>query len=166
MIEVHEELKQNLLNKGWTEEQFNQLWSDMLQFAKYAFNKSHSSAYAIIAFITAKLKAYHPLEFYISLMNSYIGDSSQYIKNDADIIYEDIINHGYIMNKFDFRQNHKKCNIYNGKINYAIPLIKHCNRQIAEELYELRNNQYNNFIELLYDITQKHLLILHNLIFW
>jgi DNA polymerase-3 subunit alpha len=155
LIEVHEELKQNLLNKGWTEEQFNQLWSDMLQFAKYAFNKSHSSAYAIIAFITAKLKAYHPLEFYISLMNSYIENSSQYIKNDADIIYEDIINHGYVINKFDFRQNHKKCNIYNGKINYAIPLIKHCNKQIAEELYELRNNQYNNFIELLYDITQK-----------
>ena len=155
LIEVHEELKQNLLNKGWTEQQFNQLWSDMLQFAKYAFNKSHSSAYAIIAFITAKLKAYHPLEFYVSLMNSYIEDSSQYIKNDAAIIYEDIINHGYVMNKFDFRQNHKKCNIYNGKINYAIPLIKHCNKQIAEELYELRNNQYNNFIELLYDITQK-----------
>jgi len=155
LIEVHEELKQNLLNKGWTEEQFNQLWSDMLQFAKYAFNKSHSSAYAIIAFITAKLKAYHPLEFYVSLMNSYIEDSSQYIKNNAIIIYEDIINHGYVMNKFDFRQNHKKCNIYNGKINYAIPLIKHCNKQIAEELYELRNNQYNNFIELLYDITQK-----------
>lgn len=155
LIEVHEELKQNLLNKGWTEEQFNQLWSDMLQFAKYAFNKSHSSAYAIIAFITAKLKAYHPLEFYISLMNSYIENSSQYIKNNADIIYEDIINHGYVINKFDFRQNHKKCNIYNGKINYAIPLIKHCNKQIAEELYELRNNQYNNFIELLYDITQK-----------
>lgn len=155
LIEVHEELKQNLLNKGWTEEQFNQLWSDMLQFAKYAFNKSHSSAYAIIAFITAKLKAYHPLEFYVSLMNSYIEDSSQYIKNNATIIYEDIINHGYVMNKFDFRQNHKKCNIYNGKINYAIPLIKHCNKQIAEELYELRNNQYNNFIELLYDITQK-----------
>lgn len=88
-------------------------------------------------------------------MNSYIEDSSQYIKNDAAIIYEDIINHGYVMNKFDFRQNHKKCNIYNGKINYAIPLIKHCNKQIAEELYELRNNQYNNFIELLYDITQK-----------
>ena len=155
LIEVHEELKQNLLNKGWTEEQFNQLWSDMLQFAKYAFNKSHSSAYAIIAFITAKLKAYHPLEFYVSLMNSYIEDSSQYIKNNATIIYEDIINHGYVMNKFDFRQNHKKCNIYNGKINYAIPLIKHCNRQIAEELYEIRNNQYNNFIELLYDINQK-----------
>ena len=155
LIEVHEELKQNLINKGWTEEQFNQLWSDMLQFAKYAFNKSHSSAYAIIAFITAKLKAYHPLEFYVSLMNSYIEDSSQYIKNNATIIYEDIINHGYVMNKFDFRQNHKKCNIYNGKINYAIPLIKHCNKQIAEELYELRNNQYNNFIELLYDITQK-----------
>jgi DNA polymerase-3 subunit alpha len=155
LIEVHEELKQNLLNKGWTEEQFNQLWSDMLQFAKYAFNKSHSSAYATIAFITAKLKAYHPLEFYVSLMNSYIKDSSQYIKNNATIIYEDIINHGYVMNKFDFRQNHKKCNIYNGKINYAIPLIKHCNRQIAEELYEIRNNQYNNFIELLYDINQK-----------
>lgn len=155
LIEVHEELKQNLLNKGWTEEQFNQLWSDMLQFAKYAFNKSHSSAYATIAFITAKLKAYHPLEFYVSLMNSYIEDSSQYIKNNATIIYEDIINHGYVMNKFDFRQNHKKCNIYNGKINYAIPLIKHCNRQIAEELYEIRNNQYNNFIELLYDINQK-----------
>lgn len=153
--QVKPELESKLLARGWSQEQFEQLWSDMLKFSKYSFNKSHAASYGLIAFITAKLKAYHPLEFYCSLMNSYFDDSANYVKNKANAIYEDIINHGVIMSNFNFRKDHRKCNIENGKINYAIQLIKDCNYQISEELYNLRNNQYNSFIELLYDISSK-----------
>ena len=71
--EIHPELQSKLLARGGHME-FNQLWSDMLKFARYSFNKSHSSAYAIIAYICAKFKVYHPLEFYCSLLNSYLDD--------------------------------------------------------------------------------------------
>jgi DNA polymerase-3 subunit alpha len=153
--EIKPELQEKLLNREWTSDQFEQLWIDMLKFAKYSFNKSHSSAYAIIAFITAKLKVYHPLEFYVSLMNSYLNKSAEYVKENAETIYQDIIDHGHIITSFNFRKDHRKCNVENDKINYAIPLIKDCSKQIAEELYILRNNHYNNFVELLYDISQQ-----------
>ncbi len=151
--EVKPELKEKLLKHDWSEEQFDQLWNDMLAFAKYSFNKSHSSAYAIIAYITAKLKVYHPLEFYISLMNSYVEDSSNYIKDKAKKIIDDASRHGVLLNNFNFRQDHRKCNINNSRINYGIPLIKTCSQQNADELYQLRNNQYNSFVDMLNDLT-------------
>lgn len=153
--EVKPELKEKLIIRGWSESQFEQLWLDMLKFAKYSFNKSHSSAYAIIAFITAKLKVYHPLEFYCSLINSYSDDSAKYVKDNAGKIYEDIINHGFVVSEFNFRKDHRKCVIENNKINYGIPLIKECNQAIANELYSLKDNYYNNFVELLYDLSIK-----------
>ena len=153
--EIHPELQSKLIARGWTHEQFNQLWSDMLKFARYSFNKSHSSAYAIIAYICAKFKVYHPLEFYCSLLNSYLDDSSNYVKNRASTIYQDILDHKVIMSGFNFRKDHRRCNIKDGKINYAIQLIKDCNMQIANELYNLKENKYNNFVELLYDIAEK-----------
>jgi DNA polymerase-3 subunit alpha len=111
--EVKPELETNLKNRGWSQEQFNQLWEDMMQFAKYSFNKSHSSAYGIIAFITAKLKVYHPLEFYCALMNSHIDDSANFVKEKVDTIYSDIIEHGIAISSFNFRKDHRKCNIEN-----------------------------------------------------
>jgi DNA polymerase-3 subunit alpha len=153
--ELEPELKEKLLLRGWNEDQFNQLWTDMLKFAKYSFNKSHSAAYAIIAFITAKLKAYHPLEFYCSLMNSYLNDSAKYVKEEAEGIYNDLLNHGLSFSTFNFKKDHRKCNIENGKINYAIQLIKECNYTISEELFALKHNKYNSFVELLYDINSK-----------
>lgn len=150
--EVKPELSEKLLKHGWSVDQFDQLWNDMLAFAKYSFNKSHSSAYAIIAYITAKLKVYHPLEFYISLMNSYIEDSSNYIKDKAKKIVDDASRHGVLLNNFSFRQDHRKCNINNNRVNYGIPLIKTCSQQNADELYQLRNDSYNNFVDMLYNL--------------
>ncbi|MCL1809904.1 MAG: DNA polymerase III subunit alpha [Clostridiales bacterium] len=66
------------------EEIFNQ----MVSFAEYAFNKSHAAAYAVIAYETAYLKSYYPVEFMAALMTSVIGDSSQiakYIRNCSEM---------------------------------------------------------------------------------
>lgn len=73
MDEVKPELEYGLRNRGWEENEISQLWDDMVQFAKYSFNKSHSYAYAIIAYICMYLKTYHPKEFLVSWMNSCKG---------------------------------------------------------------------------------------------
>lgn len=69
----------------------------MIDFAKYAFNKSHAAAYAVVAYETAYLKHYYPVEFMAALMTSFIENSSkvsQYIvicKNmGIDILPPDI----------------------------------------------------------------------------
>jgi DNA polymerase-3 subunit alpha len=78
------ELFDGLRNRGWNETQLDQLWKDMINFASYSFNKSHSYAYAIIAVITAMLKAYHPVEFMTALLNSKIGKSEVIAKYIAE----------------------------------------------------------------------------------
>lgn len=55
--------------KGHSEKQLNKIWSDWEDFAQYAFNKSHSTCYAFVAFQTAYLKAHYPAEYMASVLN-------------------------------------------------------------------------------------------------
>ena len=67
---------------GITEETANKIYDEMIDFAKYAFNKSHAAAYAVVAYQTAYLKYYYPVEFMAALMTSVIdnpGKVSEYI---------------------------------------------------------------------------------------
>lgn len=61
------------------------IWSDWSDFAKYAFNKSHSTAYAIVAYQTAYLKLYHPLEYMKNLLNAYGDDFKTLLKYMAEV---------------------------------------------------------------------------------
>ena len=67
---------------GIDEKTANQIYDEMIDFAKYAFNKSHAAAYAVVAYQTAWLKYYYPVEFMAALMTSVIDNSgkvSEYI---------------------------------------------------------------------------------------
>ena len=151
LAQVKPELETNLLARGWTQGQFDKLWADMLEFSKYSFNKAHSSAYGIIAYMTAKQKAYYPLEFYAGLCNSYVGKSS-FVKENADEIMSDMGKHNVRLAPFNFRSDHRRCSVSDGSILYAIPLIKDCNMQIANTLYDIRDRSYARFWNLLEDL--------------
>lgn len=84
MQKIEPLLKSGLISRGWTEEQTDMLWTDILKFAKYSFNKSHSSAYALTAYITMYLKVHHPAEFMTADINSREGDA----ESVKDSIYE------------------------------------------------------------------------------
>jgi DNA polymerase-3 subunit alpha len=58
----------------------NRIFDLMAKFAEYGFNKSHSAAYALIAYQTAWLKAHYPVEFMAALMNSFLNNSDQIVK--------------------------------------------------------------------------------------
>ncbi len=62
---------------GIPEETANKIYNDMMDFAKYAFNKSHAAAYAVVAYETAYLKYYYPVEFMAALMTSVIDFPSK-----------------------------------------------------------------------------------------
>ena len=57
---------------GISEQTANKIYDDMIDFAKYAFNKSHAAAYAVVSYQTAFLKYYYPVEFMAALMTSVI----------------------------------------------------------------------------------------------
>ena len=62
---------------GIPENVANKIYDDMIDFAKYAFNKSHAAAYAVVSYQTAYLKYYYPVEFMAALMTSVIDNSSK-----------------------------------------------------------------------------------------
>ncbi len=62
------------VSKGIREQVANRIYDEMMDFAKYAFNKSHAAAYAFVAYQTAWLKYYHPVEFMAALMTSVIDN--------------------------------------------------------------------------------------------
>ena len=55
----------------------NEVFSLMEKFADYGFNKSHSAAYALVAYQTAYLKAYYPAEFMAAMLTSVMGESDR-----------------------------------------------------------------------------------------
>ncbi len=61
------------IERGIDEESANKIFDEMTDFAKYAFNKSHAAAYAVVAYRTAFLKAHYPAEFMAAMLNSFIG---------------------------------------------------------------------------------------------
>ena len=62
---------------GIEEKVANKIYDDMIDFAKYAFNKSHAAAYAVVSYQTAYLKYYYPVEFMAALMTSVIDNPSK-----------------------------------------------------------------------------------------
>jgi DNA polymerase-3 subunit alpha len=156
MLECRDELHAGLINnRGWTENQFEQLWNDMLAFAKYSFNKSHSYAYAMIAYIGAFLKAYHPTEFMVALMNSYDKSSGQDKMDNFNTAYNEAIRLGVKIPNINFRNPSALCTISKNEIIYGISLIKYCNKNIAEDFKNIKDNEYNGFTELLIDLVEK-----------
>lgn len=65
------------VNNGISEKVANKIYDEMIDFAKYAFNKSHAAAYAVVSYQTAYLKHYYPVEFMAALMTSVIENPSK-----------------------------------------------------------------------------------------
>lgn len=64
---------------GYERETAQRIWDDVLEFASYAFNKSHSAGYAILVMQTAWLKAYYPREYMASVLTSYMGKTDKIV---------------------------------------------------------------------------------------
>jgi len=148
---VKPELGKKLKARGWSAKQFDTLWADMIEFSKYSFNKSHAAAYGLLAYMTAKQKAYYPIEFYAGLCNSYIGQSS-FVKDNADEIIQDMFKHNIKLSPFSFHNDHRRCGVKEKSLLYAIPLVRDCNETLANCLNEIKDNNYKYFWELLKDI--------------
>ena len=77
MLDMKKEFIDGALNNGYSREIAEQIYSNIEKFASYGFNKSHSIAYAMVAYQMAYLKTNYPLEFYLSLLNNVIGSEAK-----------------------------------------------------------------------------------------
>lgn len=124
------------VSKGIPENVAEQIYNDMMDFAKYAFNKSHAAAYAVVAYETAYLKHYYPVEFMAALLTSVIdnaGKVSSYImvcrSLDIKILPPDV-NEGLV-----------GFSVKDGAIVYALNAIKGVGRNIIDLLVKEREER-------------------------
>lgn len=124
------------VNRGISEEVANKIYEQMMDFAKYAFNKSHAAAYAVVAYQTAYLKCHFPVEFMAALMTSVIDNPPKvagYIlssrKMGIDILPPDI-------NKGD-----STFSVDGGGIRYGLSAIKSIGKPVIEAIVAERNQR-------------------------
>ena len=118
---------------GIDEKVANKIYDEMIDFAKYAFNKSHAAAYAVIAYQTAYLKYYYPLEYMASLMTSvqdHVVKVSEYILTCRRL--------GIEILSPDINEGEGRFSVSNNSIRYGISAIKSVGRPVIEGIIEER----------------------------
>lgn len=142
------------IRKGIPEKVANKIYDEMIDFAKYAFNKSHAAAYAVVAYQTAYLKCYYPVEFMAALMTSVIDNPSkvaEYIlssrKMGIDILPPDI------------NRGESSFSVDGNSIRYGLSAIKSVGRPVIEGLVEERNARgpYKNLRDFIERLSGKEL---------
>ena len=132
---------------GISEKTANKIYDDMIDFAKYAFNKSHAAAYAVVSYQTAYLKYYYPVEFMAALMTSVIEMPAKV----AEYIYV-CRQMGIKILPPDINCGMYGFSVDNGAIRYGLSAIKSVGRPVIESIVKEReeNGEYTNlqnFIE-------------------
>jgi DNA polymerase-3 subunit alpha len=80
MVQQRERFVQGAVTRGFPQKKIEKIFDLMEQFAGYGFNKSHSAAYAYLAFVTAYLKAHYPVDFMAALLTSETGNTAKVVK--------------------------------------------------------------------------------------
>ena len=129
---------------GIDEKSANKIFDEMAEFAKYAFNKSHAAAYAVVAYQTAYLKCHYPEEFMAAYMNSFIGN-----QNKIPVYVNECRELGIEVLRPDINESFSKFTVVNGKIRFAISSIKNVGETAVEDIIKERerNGKYKNFID-------------------
>ena len=127
---------QGCLRNGVSVQAANEIFDDMIDFAKYAFNKSHAAGYAIIAYQTAYLKYHYPLEFMAALMTSVMGSQSK-----LALYIQDCKEHGIKVLPPSVNQSKVGFNVEKGAIRYGLNAVKNVGRGVIEAIILARGQE-------------------------
>lgn len=144
MAKIEPELKNGLMLRGWTQHQVDDLWDTILQFAKYSFNKSHSSAYGLTAYITMFLKVYHTAEFFTACINSYDGDIDNIVKT-----IQEAKRMGVIVKYDEWSKIQGKTTCKDGIVYLGVNTIKGCGENVSHALKTAGEIVSDNFFDIL-----------------
>ncbi len=119
---------------GIDEKTANHIFDEMIDFAKYAFNKSHAAAYAVVSYQTAYLKYYYPVEFMAALMTSVkdnVGKVSEYIMSCRKM--------GMKIVPPDINEGVGGFSVSDGSIRYGLSAIKSIGQSVVDEIVNERS---------------------------
>ncbi|MGM9544544.1 MAG: PHP domain-containing protein [Romboutsia timonensis] len=142
------------LKKGWLKaigdmDDFDTTWENIQTYMNYGYNTPHSLAMAYDSLYNAYLKSHYPLEFYSVALENYKDDKERTARLIKELEYFNIkvVKPKFRYSKSNYFPDKESNSIYKG-----IGSIKYLSSKVADELYELRNNEYDTFLDLLIDI--------------
>ena len=137
---------------GIPEEIAGHIYDEMMDFAKYAFNKSHAACYAVVSYQTAYLKHYYPIEFMAALLTSVIDNGnkvSEYILSCRNM--------GIAILPPDINEGEAGFSVSNGCIRYALTAIKGVGKPVIDAIVEERKlrGPYTNLKDFITRMADK-----------
>ncbi len=140
------------IQRGIPEQTANKIFDEMTDFAKYAFNKSHAAAYAVVAYQTAYLKCYYPVEFMAALISSVKDNNSKvavYIQNCRQM--------GIHILPPDINEGFSGFSVSKGNIRYGLSGLKSVGSAVVDRIVEEReeNGPYKDLKDFLLRMTSK-----------
>lgn len=136
------------LARGIDEKTANKIYDEMIDFAKYAFNKSHAAAYAVVSYQTAWLKYYYPVEFMAALMTSVIdnpGKVAEYIYSCKEM--------GIKLLPPDINKGYGNFSVDDGSIRYGLAAIKSIGKPVIDDI--IAERERNGLFQNLRDFAER-----------
>ena len=142
------------VRNGISEKAANKIYDSMMDFASYAFNKSHAAAYAVIAYQTAYLVCYYPTEYMAAMLNSVRGNSDKvalYIRAAKDMNIE--------LLQPDINESYAKFTAKENKIRFGLAAIKNVGDNIIENIVQTRNQKgkFKDFADFCNKVDSKYI---------
>ena len=136
MLKEREHFITGCTDKGIKRKSAGEIFDQMVSFAEYAFNKSHAAAYAVLAYETAYLKTYYPVEFMAATMTSFMNDSSQiakYIRNCAEMNIP-VLPPSVCESEMNFT-------VISGRIRFGLLAVKNVGEGAIRAILKMRNEK-------------------------
>ena len=132
------------VRNGITAQDANVIFDEMAEFAKYAFNKSHAAAYAVVSYRTAYIKAYYPEALLAATLNSFLGNLDK-----IPMYIDECKNLNIQILKPDINKSDVKFTIEDGKIRFGLGSIKNVGISAIESIVEDRkkNGDFKSFTD-------------------
>lgn len=143
MAKIEPEMKNGLMQRGWSQSQIDDLWNDILKFAKYSFGKAHAMAYAITAYISMYLKVHHPVEYMTACINSYDGNFSKIVQSILEAK-----NMGIAVGFDNWRNVQTRTTCRDGQIYLGLNTLSGFGNNVAEALRGIGQRDDLTFIDL------------------
>lgn len=143
------------IKNGIDEQTANKIYDEMIDFAKYAFNKSHAAAYAVVSYQTAWLKYYFPVEYMAALMTSVIDNPSKV----SEYIYACRQMNIKILPP-DINKGEANFSVDGGDIRYGLAAIKSIGRPVIKAIVEDREELglFQNLEDFITRLSTKNIL--------
>ena len=143
------------IKNGIDEQTANKIYDEMIDFAKYAFNKSHAAAYAVVSYQTAWLKYYYPVEYMAALMTSVIDNPTKV----AEYIYV-CRQMGIRILPPDINKGEADFSVDGGDIRYGLAAIKSIGRPVIRSIVNDRKElgEFRNLEDFITRISSRELM--------